>query len=361
MSDDILAVLDAVGSERATLIGEGPGGGPMAMFLAATYPDRTDALILFNTVARWLQSEDYPFGLRPEDLGPILEMIEAQWGTDEMVASFAPSRADDRSFQEWHARYERLAAKPKTSRAFMDWGFHLDLRDTLQHIRVPTMVVHMRDNPVYPLEFGEYLSDHIRDAQLVALPGTDIALYGGQSLEIVDQIEEFITGAPPVAEPDRVLATVVFTDIVSSTESASRLGDKGWVGILDEHDALLSRELQRFRGRKVNSTGDGMLAVFDAPGRAVRCALAICAGVRSLGIEIRAGVHTGEVELRGQDIGGIAVHIGSRVAAVAGPEEILVSRTVVDLISGSGIELADRGEHELKGVPGTWHLFAVKT
>jgi class 3 adenylate cyclase len=243
---------------------------------------------------------------------------------------------------------------------YFDWVVNLDLRAVLSTIRVPTLVMHRANGVQAPLDHAHYLAEHIKEARLVIVPGTDIWPFSQGADEILDEIERFITGVAPAEMPDRALAAVLFTDIVGSTEQAARLGDRQWAQILDEHDAISARELERFRGRKVNPTGDGLLATFDGPARAVRCAQAIRDSVRGLGIEIRAGLHMGEVELRGADIGGIAVHIGQRVSSMAGPGEILVSRTVTELVAGSGIEFENRGEHALKGVPGTWTLFAVQ-
>jgi class 3 adenylate cyclase len=241
----------------------------------------------------------------------------------------------------------------------MRWVNNLDFRSILPAIRVPTLVLHREADPVIRLDHGRYLADHIPSARLVVVPGTDYLFFTEGADELVDHIEEFITGVRPIRETDRALATVLFTDIVGSTNHATRLGDRKWTDLLNRHDELVSRELDRHRGRKVNPTGDGILATFDGPARAVRCAQAICEGVRPLGIEVRAGLHTGEVELRGEDIGGIAVHIGQRVSALAGAGEVLVSRTVTDLVAGSGIEFEDRGEQELKGVPGKLSVYAV--
>lgn len=244
--------------------------------------------------------------------------------------------------------------------ALLRWVVSLDLRAVLPTIRVPTLVLHHEGGQLSPVDHGRYLAAHVPDARLLVLPGSDYWFFTEQGDVIVDHIEEFITGVPPVSDPDRALATVMFTDIVSSTEHAARSGDKTWTQLLDQHDAVIARELDRYRGRKVNPTGDGLLATFDGPGRAVRCAQAICEAVHDLGVDVRAGLHTGEVELRGDDIGGIAVHIGQRISALAGAGEVLVSRTVTDLVIGSGLQFVDRGERRLKGVPGTWSVFALR-
>ncbi len=356
--EDARAVLDAVGSTTANLVCHG-GGGVTGMLFAATYGERTNTLTLIQAFARTLWGEDYPCGVPSEVLERFIDRTAQGWGTGADVAVWAPSKAGDDSFRRWLGRYERGDQSPAMHVAMMQWNTKLDLRSVLPAIRVPTLVLHREDDRVVRLDHGRYLADHIPGAQLVVVPGTDHMFFTQGADEIVDHIEEFITGAPPVREPDRALATVLFTDIVGSTDHASRLGDKNWTDLLNRHDELVSRELERHRGRKVNPTGDGILATFDGPARAVRCAQAICQAVRNLGIEVRAGLHTGEVELRGEDIGGIAVHIGQRVSAMAGPGEVLVSRTVTDLVAGSGLLFEERGEHDLKGVPGRWPVYAV--
>jgi class 3 adenylate cyclase len=359
-SDDVLAVLDAVESSSAVVVGDGPAGSPMAMYLAAANPERVQRLILINGAARWLFADDYPAGYRPQDVAQSVGSYAASWGTGVVgCAVSAASRAADDTFRRWHAKFERLTCAPATARAVIAWAFDLDVRLVLPSIRVPTLVLQTR-LPFFPEEFGGYLCEHIADARFVTVPGRDSAVYGDASEEIAGEIEEFITGSKPAVEADRVLATVLFTDIVSSTQRASGLGDRGWTDLLDRHDAIVDAELSRHRGRKVQTTGDGVLATFDGPARAIRCAIAIRDSVGHLGLQIRSGLHTGECELRGDDIGGIAVHTAARVSAMAGPEEVLVSRTVVDLVAGSGLEFTDRGDHELKGVPGTWKLFSVK-
>jgi class 3 adenylate cyclase len=295
----------------------------------------------------------------PEAAENFVQWTEQGWGTGANVAAWATSRAGDDAFCRWLGRYERGVMSPGTYGVLQRYYISLDLRSVPPTIRVPTLVLHREDDRMVRLDHGRYLAEHIPDARLVVVPGTDYWFFTQGVDGIVDHIEEFITGAPPVRETDRALATVLFTDIVGSTEHATRLGDKRWTDLLNHHDELVSRELERHRGRKVNPTGDGILATFDGPARAVRCAQAICSAVRPFGIEVRAGLHTGEVELRGEDIGGIAVHIGQRVSALAGPGEVLVSRTVTDLVAGSGIEFEERGEHELKGVPGRWPIYAA--
>ncbi|MHB8662832.1 MAG: adenylate/guanylate cyclase domain-containing protein [Acidimicrobiales bacterium] len=359
-TDDARVVLDAVGSTAASIVCHAPMGF-MGMLFGATYPERTSALILIDPYAKTMVADGYPLGSTPEEMEAFSQVtIDQAWGTAASTPLFAPSRALDERFVRWLARYERGAASPAVIAAIARWNFRLDMRPVLPTIRVPTLVLLHQGEPWEPqAALGRYVADNIPGAQTRSLSGSDFLFFSEGADELVDHIEEFITGVPPDREADRSLATVLFTDVVSSTEHASRLGDRRWTDLLDRHDALVSRELERHRGRKVNPTGDGLLATFDGPARAVRCAQAICGGVRELGIEVRAGLHTGEVELRGADIGGIAVHIGQRVSALAGPGEVLVSRTVTDLVAGSGIGFDDRGEYELKGVPGKWRLFAV--
>jgi class 3 adenylate cyclase len=357
--EDIRAVLNAVGSQQATLIINVPVGF-MALLFAATYPEQTRGLVLINTSACWLRDEDYSFGGTPDDLTSLITLAEERWGKGAFADIYAPSRIGDESFRLWAGRYERLSWSPGMVAPIMRWFRTFDMRPILPAIRVPTLVLHRKDNQMSPLAAGQYLAEHIADAQLRVFPGTDSWFFTQDVDGLLDEVEEFITGARPVAVHDRVLATVLFTDVVGSTEHASRLGDAKWTRLLDEHDAVVRRELERHRGQRVNPTGDGILATFDGPARAIRCAKAIAESVKGLGLEIRAGLHTGEIELRGDDIGGIAVHIGQRVSTLAQPTEVLVSSTVKDLVIGSGIEFSDRGEYELKGVPGPWRLFAVK-
>jgi class 3 adenylate cyclase len=306
---------------------------------------------------------DYPDGI-PEEIQTVtVQHFEANWGRGQEggipVWALAPDRADDPAWRNAHGRWERLSASPGAAVAAYQMILQIDVRHLLSAIRVPTLVLYRMADLAHAAG-SRYLGAHIPGAKVAELPGTTYWPYLGDQDAILDEIEEFLTGVRPVPEPDRALATVLFTDIVSSTERAATLGDDAWTRTLDRHDAQVAREVERHRGRRINTTGDGMLATFDGPARAVRCAQAICGAVRSLGIEVRAGLHTGEIELRGADIGGIAVHIGQRVSALAGPGEVLVSSTVKDLVAGSGITFADRGSHVLKGVPDEWRVFAVK-
>jgi pimeloyl-ACP methyl ester carboxylesterase len=356
--DDVRAVMDAAGSERAALIGLSEGG-PMSMVFAATYPERTTHLILTGTFARATWDEDYEIGIKREFVEPGIEEIIESWGEGLILQLAAPSMNTPAARKEL-GRYERSAASPGMVRALMRMNLDIDVRPILTAINVPTLVLHREGDMMTPIDMGEYLADRITGAKLVKLPGVDHVPWAGDMDRFVGEIQEFLTGSREAAPPDRVLATVMFNDIVSSTERAAEMGDRRWKQLLERFYETADRQIQRFGGRLVDQTGDGVLAMYDGPARAVRSATAIREAVRPLGIEIRAGLHTGECELRGTNIGGIAVHIGARVSAKAGAGEVLVSRTVRDLVVGSGLEFADRGEHELKGVPGTWQLFVVQ-
>jgi class 3 adenylate cyclase len=357
--DDVRAVMDAAGSERATILGAGDGGTMAAMF-AATYPDRTTSLVLGNTAARLSWAPDYPMGIQPEQQAFLIQLVEQTWGTAELVTATNPSLAQDLSGQPEVARTLRLAASPATAAAVIRMLLQLDIRPILPAIRVPTLVMHRRDNQVLTIENGRYLAEHIAGSRFVELPGADYLLGIGDVDSVVDEVQEFLTGVRGSVEADRVLATVLFTDIVGSTERAAELGDQRWSRVLEAHDHLAERQLGRYAGTLVKSTGDGLLATFDGPARAIRCALALRDGLRGLGIEIRSGLHTGEIDRRGPDIGGLAVHIAARVQAAAGAAEILATRTVKDLVAGSEISFVDRGPYRLRGVPDEWQLFAVQ-
>ena len=289
-----------------------------------------------------------------------MDYVDQHWGTGASLPLFGPTRAGDPAFQRWWARNERLGASPSAAKALMRMNSQIDVSDIIHAIRVPTLVVHRTDDVTINIEGGRHLARDIPGARLVELPGTDhFPFIGANASEILDAIEEFLTGSKQSVVPDRVLATVLFTDIVGSTEKAVAIGDQRWRDVLDRHNAVIRRNISRFRGRETNTTGDGFLITFDGPARAVRCASAIVDDMRSIGIEIRAGLHTGECEEIDDNIGGIAVHIGARVAALAAPGQVLVSSTVKDLVAGSGLKFADRGEHSLKGVPGEWRLYAL--
>jgi len=356
--DDIRTVLDAAGAERAVVFAHGDGG-PMAMLFAATYPERTAGLVVADGTARKLRAPDYPHGIPLEVAPRHLEAMIADWGTGGAVRIGAPSMAGEAS-RRWRARLERLAMSPSQFAGEYPVALNADVRPILGTIRVPTLVLHRTGNRYIRVGNGRYLAEHIARAKFVELPGDDHFFYAGDVEAMLAPVEEFLTGARPVVGDDRVLATVLFTDIVGSTEHATRLGDRAWRDLLEGHDTAVRLELGRFRGREIHTTGDGFFATFDGPARAVRCALAIREAVRPLGLEIRAGLHTGECELRGDDVSGIAVHIGARVAAAANAGEVLVSGTLKDLVTGSGLRFVERGVHRLKGVGGEWPLHAAE-
>jgi len=354
--DDVRAVMDDAGSSRATVIGVG-AGGPMAMIFAASHPERVSALVLINTYARLSRDADYPWGVPPAARDWILEQSYADFTQFTDVLS-GPDPADPRFPERW-ARYLRLAASPSTADVMRRMMFEVDVRSVLTTIQAPTLVLHRRDDPWIRNGHGRYLAEQIPGARYVELDGSVDLFFRGDTDALLGEVQEFLTGVRPMPESNRLLATILFTDIVGSTERAADLGDSRWRQLLDRHDAVVRDQLDRFRGREIKTTGDGLLATFDGPARAVHGACAIRDALRAIGVEIRAGVHAGEIEQRGRDVGGIAVHIGARVETLAEPGEVLATRTVKDLVAGSGITFADRGSHRLKGVPDEWQLFSV--
>jgi pimeloyl-ACP methyl ester carboxylesterase len=356
--DDALAVLDAVGSPRTVVIGLG-SGAPIACVLAATHPERVTSLVLLNGYARFARAPDHPWGLPPPARDRMLAAIEEGWGKGGAAEVFAPSLEHDAEFRSWFARYRRLGASPRLAVEGMRVVFDTDVRHVLPGITVPTLVIHREGDRHVRVGHGRDLAARISGARYVEVPGDDHLPWVGDADAILDVIAEFVIGAPAPAETHRVLATVVFTDIVGSTERAVEMGDERWRRLLDDHDDMVRRQLDRFQGREVKTTGDGFVAAFDGPTRAIHCATAIRDGARSLGLEVRAGVHTGECEQRGDDLGGVAVHIGARIGALAAAGEVLVSSTVKDLVAGSGITFAERGRQTLRGVPDEWQLYAV--
>ena len=357
--DSARVVLDAAESREATVWAV-DGASPTALLFAATYPARTTSLVILDGYARMLEDDDYPHGIARDTIDTLIEGISGLWGTGDFQHSINWDMPWNEEIRKRWARFERQVASPATARRMLTMLSQLDVRDVLPTIRVPTLVVHHADDVAFPLELGRYLAEHIPGSKLVVFPGMNAWPVFDDWRDILDEVREFMTGTRgETVEEDRMLATVLFTDIVDSTSRAAKMGDSGWRALLDAHDAVVRSQLARFRGHEVKTVGDGFLATFDGPQRAIKCAVAVREAVKPLGIEVRAGLHTGECEKRGDDVGGIAVHIGARVSAQAGASEVLVSSTVKDLVVGSGISFDDRGAHELKGVPGEWRLFAV--
>jgi class 3 adenylate cyclase len=354
--DDVRAVMDAAGSESAALFGSSEGG-LMSVLFAATFPERTEALVTLAIYAKRLWSPDYPWAPTPEARAAEIEAIERTWGGEMDISTLAPSA--DEAFKRRAVAYLRRSASPGAAVALLRMNSQIDVRHVLPTIRVPTLVLQRVEDRDVNVEEGRWIAQQIPGAKYVELPGDEHLIWAGDVDAVVDEVEEFLTGRRPVPEPDRILATVLFTDIVGSTERASEVGDRRWRELLERHHTLVRTQLGRFHGRELDTAGDGFFAAFDGPARAIRCARAIREAVRELGLEVRAGLHTGECELVGDKMAGVAVNTGARVAALAEPGEVLVSSTVKDLVAGSGIEFDDRGTHDLKGVPGEWRLYAV--
>ncbi len=355
---DVRAVMDAVGVTDAAIIGASEGG-TTGMLLAATHPERTSHLVLIGTYARFARADDYPWGVASDDWAIFLDGVAARWGQGVLASNFAPSLAGDPDFVDWWARYQRSAASPGAILRLLEAYPALDARHVLPSIQAPTLVLHRRDDRLVDVQHGRYLADNIPDARLVEFDGADHLFFAGDADEFLDEIEEFLTGVRHGADVDRVLATVMFTDIVDSTRHTAEVGDHRWRELLVRHDDVVHREVERHRGRAVKSLGDGVMAAFDGPARAVRAALAIRDAVRPLGLTVRAGLHCGECEQVGDDLHGIAVNIAARVAALGGDGDVLVSSTVRDLVAGADLTFEDHGQHELRGVPGAWHLYRV--
>ncbi len=355
---DVLTVCDAAGSTEAALLGVSEGA-PMCLLFAATHPERTTAIVLFGGYAKRLQGPDYAWGITQEAHEASLAEMESDWGGPVGLAVRAPSKVDDARFRETWARYLRLGASPGAVLALSRMNAEIDVRSVLDAVLVPTLVLHRTGDRAVPFDAGRNVAEQVRGSTFVELPGDDHLPWVGNSEIVLDEIEEFLTGVRSGSAHDRFLATVLFTDIVGSTERAAELGDREWGDLLAAHHARVRDLITRFGGREIDTAGDGFLATFDGPARAVRCAVSIAEALKPLGLEVRAGAHTGEIELAGDDVRGIAVHIGARVAALAGPSEVWVSSTVKDLVAGSGLAFQDRGLHALKGVPDEWHLYSV--
>jgi class 3 adenylate cyclase len=359
---DAVAVLDAVGSSRAAVFGVA-SGGLVAMLLSATHPERISAQVLMHCSARLARDSDYPWGLPQEVLDRFVNVVtdpSYQGDATDYLGMMAPSLASDVEFRSWWRRAGERFAGPAIAKAINVLAMSADIRAVLPLINTPTLVLHRVDNALVGIDHSRYLAAKIPGANLIELPGRDHLSFAGDTDVLLDNIEEFLTGTRGTPNTDRMLATILFTDIVDSTRHAAGTGDRRWRELLDNHDRMAGRQVHRFGGRQVKTTGDGILATFDGPARAIQCGLAICDGAHQLGVEVRVGVHTGEVERRGDDVAGIGVHIAARVQGCAQPGEVWVSRTVTDLVAGSGIIFANRGEHELKGVPGAWQLFTVE-
>src|SRR5829696_33008 len=359
--DDLQAVIEAAGAERPVIVGYSEGGTVAALY-AATHPERVSALVLFGAFAKLVRSNDHPKGLDPSVPALALEIIESHWGTGVSLGVFAPDLAGDENLRRWWARFERLAASPGAALRAMRLNYQADIRSVLASIAVPTLVMHRTHDAALPLELGRELAEGIPDARLEELPtGTAHWPWISQPEPVVEGVEEFLTGRRRVVQPDRALATVLFTDIVGSTQAAARLGDRQWRELLERHYATARRQIDAYGGRYVKSTGDGLLAIFDRPTAAIRCADEIIDREAQQGLDLRAGLHTGEIEVMDEDVGGMAVHIAARVAAEAGSRELLVSRTVKELAIGSGFAFPAAGRQQLKGVPDEWELFRAHT
>ena len=356
-TEDMLAVLDAAGSERAAIVAV-QDHGPMAMMFAAIHPDRVRALVLVGTAARLREAPDYPIGYSPAELEAMVEFLEQHWATPELLAVGYPTAVNDPHYVEWWTRMYRAAMTPRTAGAQYRYILNSDVRDALPLIRVPTMVVHWTANPMIPVGHARYVAETIPDARLVVLPGSHLWPDPFDPDPFFEPVSEFLIGTPTV-DVDRVLATVLFTDIVGSTDRLAELGDGAYRRLLDAHDDFVRGELRRHGGREINTTGDGFFAAFDGPTRAIKCALAIVRSTAELGLGVRAGLHSGECLVRSTELSGIAVHLAAHVGAAANPQEVLVTSTVHDLVAGSDLAFINRGVHQLKGIPQPWQLYGV--
>ena len=357
--DDIRAILDETSCKSAVLLGHLAGCAPSLVF-AATHPERVSSLILLGGYARLRGGGDYPDGVDQAFTDMVADTVLTHWGTGADLDFTLPSKADDADFRAWYAQMQRMSASPATAAAMARQWFEIDVRSVLPAITMPTLIMARAQNNIYPVQHTRYLAEHLASAKYLESPGADLLYFVGDPGQVLDAIEEFVTGTRPLPSPDRFLGTVLFVDVVGSTRLAAEIGDSRFAELLGEFIELLRRQLDRYQGRLVDTAGDGALAVFDSPVRAIACAEAVRDAVRALGLQVRAGVHTGEMEHGAAGaVRGIAVHTGARVAALADPGEILVSRTIRDLVAGAPVRLDSRGVHELKGVPGSWEVFSV--
>jgi pimeloyl-ACP methyl ester carboxylesterase len=357
--DDLKAVMEAAGCERPAIFGISEGG-PMSALFAATYPDRVSSLILYGTYARVLEAPDFPHGTPEKELDDFFEVMMEGWGGPVGMDFWAPSLEGDPEFERWWARLLRQGTSPAGALALLDLYREIDMRPILPTIRVPSLILHRRGDRLVPVGQSQFLAEQIPGARYVELSGDEHLVTVGDQDALIDEVEEFLLGSRRAREPERALATVLFTDMVGSTQRAAELGDRRWCDLLERHNTIVRRQLDVHRGREVKTLGDGFLARFDGPARAIRCACAILGDLRAAGIDVRAGIHTGEVELIGDDVSGMAVNIGARISSLAAPGEVGVSGTVKELVVGSGLEFAERGVHRLRGAPGEWRLFAVE-
>ena len=358
-TEDVSAVLDAVQSERAVIFAEADAG-PIGILFATEHPERVSALVLAETSARSRVADDYPIGLSQEAIDLVVNFVGSSWGTPEFVTAISEDMPEDPEILTWITKVQRACATPRMAESQYRYILNsMDVRSALHMVRVPTLILHHVENPLIPVSHGRYLAEHIRQARLVELPGVDVGLPPTNHEQWTDEVVEFVTGTRPPAEVDRILTTVLFTDIVGSTDSLIALGDQRWRSLLSHHDRLIREQLRQFRGREIKTTGDGFVATFDGPARAIRCAGAIVEANKRIGLQIRAGLHTGECEVLENDLAGLAVHVAARIGALANAGDVLVSAMVRDLVAGSGIEFAEVQERTLKGIPGTWKLSSV--
>ncbi len=356
--DELECVMDHVGSEKATILGGGDGG-PTTLLFAANRPERVNSLVLYCAYARLAADDDYPYGIPPEHFEAYVAQVGDTWGTPGSAALWLPSKSNDVAFLNWMAKVQRSVHSPGAAEAFARQSLATDARALLAAIHVPTLVLHVKDNPLMRLEFGRYLAEHIEGAEFRELDGTDASPYWENPDEFLSILSSFALGAAHAPVTDRRLAAVMFTDIVNSTQKAEELGDRSWRALLDEHDSTSTRLIGQNKGDVIKTTGDGVLATFDGPGRAIRSAEAMNEELSKMGVSLRTGIHTGEIEFRGSDIGGLAVHLASRVMSLAEPGQILVTRTVKDLVVGSHIAFTDFGSYHLRGIEGDWQLYSV--